>query len=39
MGAVLSASEVSMPLSEPAPREALHRRTIEYHGYRHEDGL
>ena len=28
-----------MPLSDPAPREALHRRTIECHGYRREDGL
>ncbi len=28
-----------MPLSESASREALHRRTIECHGYRREDGL
>ncbi|MBL6455405.1 DUF2889 domain-containing protein [Belnapia sp. T6] len=28
-----------MPLSTPAPREDLHRRVIEIHGYRREDGL
>ena len=28
-----------MPLSEPAPREALHQRTINCHGYRRADGL
>lgn len=27
-----------MPLSPPAPREALHRRTIDIHGYRRADG-
>ena len=28
-----------MPLTAPAPREALHRRTIEMVGYRRDDGL
>lgn len=28
-----------MPLSPPAPREALHRRAIDITGYRREDGL
>ncbi len=28
-----------MPLSEPVPRELLHLRDIELHGYRREDGL
>lgn len=28
-----------MFLSDPAPREALHRRTIDMHGYIREDGL
>ena len=28
-----------MPLSEPAPREALHNRDITLRGYRREDGL
>ncbi len=28
-----------MPLSEPAPRERLHRRTINIDGYRRADGL
>ena len=28
-----------MPLSEPAPREAHHHRSVEYRGYRREDGL
>ncbi|MFQ5959219.1 MAG: DUF2889 domain-containing protein [Alphaproteobacteria bacterium] len=28
-----------MPLSDPAPREALHDRTIECRGYRRADGL
>jgi Protein of unknown function (DUF2889) len=28
-----------MPLSPPAPREALHTRTITLHGYRRADGL
>src|SRR3954452_10861714 len=28
-----------MPLSDPAPRELLHLRAIELHGYRREDGL
>jgi hypothetical protein len=28
-----------MPLSDPAPREALHDRTIEMHGYIRDDGL
>ncbi|MBF0306766.1 MAG: DUF2889 domain-containing protein [Alphaproteobacteria bacterium] len=28
-----------MPLSHPAPREALHRRTVECRGFRREDGL
>jgi hypothetical protein len=28
-----------MPLSDPAPREALHTRTIEMRGYIREDGL
>jgi hypothetical protein len=28
-----------MPLSDPAPRQALHRRLIDMHGYQREDGL
>jgi hypothetical protein len=28
-----------MPLSSPAPRETLHRRLIDIHGYRRADGL
>ncbi len=28
-----------MPLSPPQPREAIHTRAIEIHGYRREDGL
>ena len=28
-----------MPLSEPAPREALHIRTVDCRGYRRDDGL
>jgi hypothetical protein len=28
-----------MPLSDPAPREALHKRTIEMTGYARDDGL
>src|SRR3954447_6868348 len=28
-----------MPLSAPAPREMLHRRTIDIRGWRREDGL
>jgi len=28
-----------MPLSEPAPREALHRRVIDLHGYQRADGM
>lgn len=28
-----------MPLPSPAPREALHRRLIDMHGYRRADGL
>lgn len=28
-----------MPLSPPAPRRALHRRTIECQGYQRDDGL
>src|SRR3954447_9069177 len=28
-----------MPLSDPAPRELLHRRAIDIHGYRRADGL
>ncbi len=28
-----------MPLSNPAPREAFHHRSVDYRGYRREDGL
>lgn len=28
-----------MPLSPPAPRQQVHRRAVECHGYRREDGL
>ncbi len=28
-----------MPLSEPAPREAYHHRSVNYRGYRRDDGL
>jgi len=31
--------EGPMPLTEPVPREALHLRAIELHGYRRTDGL
>jgi hypothetical protein len=39
MDAVPPAAEVSMPLSEPVAREALHHRVIDCHGYRRDDGL
>src|SRR3546814_3581506 len=32
-------SETVMPLSPPRPREHLHTRNIECHGYRRDDGL
>lgn len=28
-----------MPLSDPAPREGLHRRVIDMHGYQRADGM
>ena len=28
-----------MPLSDPAPRKPMHKRAIECHGYRRDDGL